>query len=312
MKIANLVAVSSSFSQLSNRSTPALISIMTTTTATNVARRGSMKREASQTSKPHTKAPHNKKPPKAAKVEPSITTTTDTASTAATSTAIDQGDNPWYHFFTKGDAEYEAYMANEWSFEKRGDVVLFEKISLEGAQSGLSWRTILHKREAYRRAFFNFDPVKVATMTEQDVERILTQQPKNESSPRDVVVRHKGKIQSVIHNAKLIVQMQAAAAAEEEGVFDHFLWSFVNDKPRLNRVEPGDSPSSSAESEAMSKALKKRGFKFVGPTTCYALMQAAGMVIDHPFDSPEWHLAYKRLQERPNGYQDHTTNTACR
>lgn len=214
-------------------------------------------------------------------------------------------------------------MANEWSFEKRGDVVLFEKISLEGAQSGLSWRTILHKREAYRQTFFNFDPVKVATMTEEDVERILTKQP-NES-PRDVVVRHKGKIQSVIHNAKLILQMQAAATAtqdvivtkEEEqgssgGVFDHFLWSFAKHKPILNRVMPGDSPSISAESEAMSKALKQRGFKFVGPTTCYALMQAAGLVIDHPFDSPEWHLAYKRLQERPGGFHDHTCDAARR
>jgi DNA-3-methyladenine glycosylase I len=288
MKIANLVAVSSAFSQLSKRSTPSFVATMTTTTT---ARREATKRQASQTSTSPKKAPPKKKPSKATKgMEPP-------------SKDIDQGDKPWYYFFTKGDAEYESYMAKEWGYEKRGDAALFEKLSLEGAQSGLSWRTILHKREAYRTTFHHFEPGTVATMTDDDVERILAQPT---DSPRDVVVRHRGKIQSVIHNAKCLLEMRAEKESDTETteVFDHFLWSFVNHKPILNRASPSNHPSSSSESEAMSKALKKRGFKFVGPTTCYAMMQACGMVIDHPVDSPEWQLAYKRLQARPGGYHD--------
>ena len=254
-----------------------------------------VKRQASQTSKSPKKASPKKNRSQATKVEP-----------LNTSIAIEQGDKPWYHVFTKGDAEYDAYMANEWGFEQRGDRALFEKVSLEGAQSGLSWRTILRKREAYRTTFHNFDPVLVATMTDSHVEQILSQPT---DSPRDAVVRHKGKIQSVIHNAKCILQMRAEDATKDD-VFDHFLWSFVDHKPILNRALQGDVPSSTAASEAMSKALKTRGFKFVGPTTCYAMMQAVGMVIDHPFESPEWQLAQQRLQERPGGYQDRTILTS--
>lgn len=187
-------------------------------------------------------------------------------------------------------------MAKEWSFEKRGDTALFEKLSLEGAQSGLSWLTILRKREAYRKAFHDFDPVKVSGMTDSDVIRLMT----SEGDKRDTVVRHEGKIRAVINNAQCIVNMSKEATGQ---LFDEFLWSFVNDKPILNKLKPGNAPSQSVESEAMSKALKKRGFKFVGPTTCYALMQSVGMVVDHPVESPEWIAAKLRLEARPGGFQ---------
>jgi len=188
-------------------------------------------------------------------------------------------------------------MATEWGFAKEGDDrAHFEKISLEGAQSGLSWLTILRKREAYRQTFYNFDPTKVATMAEADVERIVQQ----DDAPTDMVVRHRGKIQSVINNAKCVLEIQ-----KEQGSFADFLWSFVDHKPILNSIRSvSEAPSTSPESEAMSKDLKKRGFRFVGPTTCYAMMQAMGLVIDHPFDTPEWKAAKQRLQARQGGYQE--------
>jgi DNA-3-methyladenine glycosylase I len=204
---------------------------------------------------------------------------------------------PWYHVFTKGNADYEHYMAKEWGFEKRGDVALFEKLSLEGAQSGLSWLTILRKRENYRRTFHHFDPVRVASMDSSDVERIV-----NETGSK-MIVRHRGKIQSVIHNAKCVLEMRSEAESSVgKEVLDDFLWSFVDHKPILNRWSH-DRPSTSEVSVAMSKALKKRGFKFVGPTTCYSMMQSVGMVIDHNVDTPEWKAAHERLQRREGGYQ---------
>ena len=206
---------------------------------------------------------------------------------------------PWYHVFTKGNTDYEHYMATEWGFEKRGDVALFEKLSLEGAQSGLSWLTILRKRENYRRTFHHFDPVKVASMHTTDVERIV-----NETGS-ETVVRHRGKIQSVIHNAKCVLEMRSQAESSASNqVLDDFLWSFVDHKPILNRWTSRDRPSTSEASVAMSKALKKHGFKFVGPTTCYSMMQSVGMVIDHTVDTPEWEAAHERLQRREGGYQE--------
>lgn len=193
---------------------------------------------------------------------------------------------------------------------QRGDVALFEKLCLEGAQSGLSWLTILRKREAYRRTFHNFDIDSVARMTDRDVQQILALEiDKNNAS--GVVVRHRGKIEAVIHNAKCIQQMrQEAEEAKNKyphGVFDHFLWSFVNHQPIVNVRWDGKSlneaSSKTTESEAMSKALKQKGFKFVGPTTCYSLMQSCGLVIDHPMESPQWKAALKRLEDRPGGYQ---------
>jgi hypothetical protein len=112
---------------------------------------------------------------------------------------------PWYHVFTKGNADYEDYMASEWGFEKRGDVALFENLSLEGAQSGLSWLTILRKREKYRRTFQRFDPVKVASMDTADVELIISE------TGSETIVRHRGKIQSVINNAQCVLDMQSQA-----------------------------------------------------------------------------------------------------
>jgi DNA-3-methyladenine glycosylase I len=180
---------------------------------------------------------------------------------------------------------------------------------LEGAQSGLSWLTILRKRQAYRRVFQDFDIDKVAAMTEADVERILQE---NDPDPKNMVVRHRGKIEATINNAKCIQSMRDEnknnnADNEKDGALDAFLWGFVDDKPILNRWNGiMDAPSKSEESEAMGKALKKLGFRFVGPTTCYAMMQSVGMVIDHPVDSPEWKAAYERLQSRPGGFQERT------
>jgi DNA-3-methyladenine glycosylase I len=208
-------------------------------------------------------------------------------------------DSPWYSFFTKGDPIYNQYMANEWGHEKRGDQELFEKLCLEGAQSGLSWRTILNKREAYRDAFHNFDIETVSRMNTADVERIL----QSEKVGNDMVVRHKGKLESVIHNAKQVLLLKDKV--EQYTNFTDYLWGFVQNKPILNAWnERKEIPSKTEESEAMSKELKRHGFKFVGPTTCYSLMQSSGFVIDHPASSDEWKASFERLQKRQDGYQD--------
>ena len=225
-------------------------------------------------------------------------------------------NKPWYTMFTKSDPEYDRYMSSEWGREKRGDQALFEKICLEGAQSGLSWLTILRKREAYRSTFFNFEIAKVARMTDKDIKRILEA---DEEDPTNMVVRHRGKIEATINNAKCIQEMYQEEDDDgdemvhkntkpRQDLFDKFLWSFVDDKPILNtRWKQGEGLTNalvkSPESEAMSKALKKKGFRFVGPTTCYAMMQSVGMVIDHPVGSPEWEAAVERLKQRPGGYQ---------
>jgi DNA-3-methyladenine glycosylase I len=195
----------------------------------------------------------------------------------------------------------------------------------------LSWLTILRKRNAYRKTFYGFDINKVAAMTQDDVQKILDTTPtsnsnsnSNSNNKNDIVVRHKGKIESIIHNARCIQQMrnqeQKRKQQEDDddddnyGVFDKFIWSFIDDKPIIKKKKKNDintdnrkdiiANSTSPESYAMSKALKKQwGFKFVGPTTCYSMMQSIGMVIDHPFGSQEWKLAYERLKKRPNGYQ---------
>ena len=171
-------------------------------------------------------------------------------------------------------------------------------VNKEGAQSGLSWRTILHKRLAYRTAFHNFDIDKVATMTNDDIETLLA---KKSTDTTTLVVRHRGKLESVINNAKIIQQLKADGTITS---FKDYLWTFVNDKPILNRWESfSDLPSKTKESECMSKALKKHGFKFVGPTTCYAFMQSCGFVIDHLAGSRLWVEAEKRLKKREGGYQ---------
>jgi len=160
--------------------------------------------------------------------------------------------------------EFAAYHDSEWGFPVDDDHRLFEKLSLEGFQSGLSWRTILGKRENFRAAFHDFDFERVARFTQRDVTRLL----------KDAgIVRHRGKIEAVINNAKRAREMVA-----REGSLAAFVWSYEPDAKQL--AEP-QSVSTSAESIALSKDLKKLGWKFVGPTTVYAFMQAMGLVNDH-------------------------------
>jgi DNA-3-methyladenine glycosylase I len=160
------------------------------------------------------------------------------------------------------------YHDEEWGTPVHDDRTLFEFLILEGAQAGLSWDTILKKRENYRAAFDNFDPVRVARYDRKKVQSLL----KNEG-----IVRNKLKIHSAIRNAKAFLQVQ-----KELGSFDRYIWSFTGGKPTVNtRRTHKHIPASVAESDAMSKDLKKRGFNFVGTTICYAFMQATGMVNDH-------------------------------
>ena len=164
-----------------------------------------------------------------------------------------------------------AYHDREWGTPVHDDTVLFEFITLEGAQAGLSWETILRKREAYREAFAGFDPVKVARFTPARVEKLM----KNEG-----IVRNRMKIESTISNAKAFLAVQ-----KEFGSFDAYVWRFVGGQPLDGaRRSMKDVPAKTAESDALSKDLAKRGFRFVGSTICYAFMQAVGLVNDHALD----------------------------
>lgn len=166
------------------------------------------------------------------------------------------------------DQQYLDYHDHEWGVPAHDERRWFEFLILEGAQAGLSWSTILHKRENYRKAFAGFDPRKVARFTARDVTRLL----KNEG-----IVRNRLKINSAIGNARAFVAVQ-----NEFGSFDAYIWRFVDGKPRQNRWRSkGQVPARTPISDAMSKDLKKRGFKFVGTTICYAFMQATGLVNDH-------------------------------
>lgn len=148
------------------------------------------------------------------------------------------------------------------------DRVLFELLTLEGAQAGLSWSTILKKRENYRRAFADFDPARVARFTPAKIERLMLDAG---------IVRNRLKIESTVSNARAFLRVQ-----DEFGSFDTYIWQFVGGHPKRNaRRSMSDIPASTPESDAMSKDLKKRGFRFVGTTICYAFMQATGMVNDH-------------------------------
>jgi len=160
------------------------------------------------------------------------------------------------------------YHDREWGVPVHDDQQLFEFLILEGAQAGLSWSTILKKRENYRRALCGFDPTVVALFDAQDRARLLADAG---------IVRNRLKIRSAIENAKILLQVQ-----QEFGSFDAYIWQFVDGTPVQNHWERlAEIPSQTAESVQMSKALKKRGFRFVGPTICYAFMQAVGMVNDH-------------------------------
>jgi DNA-3-methyladenine glycosylase I len=161
-----------------------------------------------------------------------------------------------------------AYHDDEWGVPQHDDRRLFEKISLEGAQAGLSWSTILRKRDGYRRAFSGFDPAKVARFTPAKIERLLLD---------PGIVRNRAKIESTVNNARAVIKVQ-----REFGSLDAYLWAFVDGETIMNQTaRMGDLPAHTAISLAMSKDMKKRGFRFVGPTTMYALMQSVGMVNDH-------------------------------
>ncbi len=161
-----------------------------------------------------------------------------------------------------------AYHDDEWGRPVHDDRRQFEFLVLEGAQAGLSWTTILHKREGYRRAFAGFDPRRVARFGAREVKTLLADAG---------IVRNRLKIESTIGNAAAFLRL-----VEEEGSFDRFVWGFVGGKPIVTRRRRlADIPASTPESDALSKALKKRGFRFVGTTICYAFMQACGLVDDH-------------------------------
>ena len=160
------------------------------------------------------------------------------------------------------------YHDSEWGVPQHNDCILFEFLILEGAQAGLSWDTILRKRENYRKAFDGFDPAKVARYDRRKVRALLAD---------EGIVRNRLKIDSAIANARAFL-----AVKKEFGSFDRYIWRFVGGKPRINAWHLGGKvPAHTAESDAMSKDLKKRGFNFVGSTICYAFMQAVGMVNDH-------------------------------
>jgi DNA-3-methyladenine glycosylase I len=176
------------------------------------------------------------------------------------------------------DLERE-YHDTQWGVPVHDDRLLFEMLTLEGAQAGLSWSTILAKREGYKKAFDNFDVKKVAKYSEEKIEALLQNKE---------IVRNKLKVNSTVNNAKIFLEIQ-----EEFGSFDAYIWSFVEGKPIQNSWKSmPEVPANTPLSDTMSKALKKRGFKFVGTTICYAFMQAIGMVNDHLVDC----LCYDKIK----------------
>ncbi len=176
------------------------------------------------------------------------------------------------------DPLYLEYHDKEWGVPVHDDRLLFEFLILEGAQAGLSWSTILRKRDNYRKAYDNFDPKRIARYQEAKVAELLSD---------SGIVRNRRKIEASIQNAKCFLEVQ-----KEFGTFDAYIWRFVGGEPKINAWRQlNDIPSKTPESEAMSKDLVKRGFKFVGSTICYAFMQAVGMVNDHTVDC----FRYKEL-----------------
>ena len=167
----------------------------------------------------------------------------------------------------EADPDYVAYHDDEWGVPSRDERHLFEMLTLEGAQAGLSWSTILRKREGYRKAFANFDAAKVARFSDTKVERLL-------ADPG--IVRNRLKVESTVNNARRVLDLDSLS---------DYIWSFVDGERKVNRFRKlSELPAETAESKAMSKDLKKRGFRFVGPTVCYALMQPWLLVNDHPVD----------------------------
>lgn len=166
------------------------------------------------------------------------------------------------------DAAMLAYHDHEWGVPHHEDTALFELLTLEGAQAGLSWRTILARRQEYRTAFHGFDIARVAAMRDASLEKLLSS---------SGIIRNRLKVWSVRDNARAVLEV-----VHEHGSLDAYLWSFVDGKPLVNRWRTGQEvPATTDLSDKMSKALTKRGFRFVGSTICYAFMQATGMVNDH-------------------------------
>lgn len=175
---------------------------------------------------------------------------------------------------------YQQYHDQEWGVPVHDDRLLFEFLILEGAQAGLSWETILNKREHYRKAFDGFDPHRVAAYSQEKVESLL-------ENPG--IIRNRLKVNAAVTNARQFLEVQQAF-----GSFDRYIWSFVEGRTIVNRWQAlADIPASTPESAAMSKDLKRRGFKFVGETICYAYMQAVGMVNDHLVDC----FRYKEINQ---------------
>ena len=181
----------------------------------------------------------------------------------------------------ENDELYRHYHDTEWGVPEYDDRALFEKLILDGFQAGLSWRTILYKRENFRKAFNGFDPEKIARYTPKKIDRLM-----NDAG----IIRSKSKIDATIGNAKSWLEIMDAGG----GSFSAFLWDFVGGKPIVNELEDyRDGPTKSPESEAMAKELKARGFKFCGPVIVYAFMQAVGMVNDHEVNCPRWKAVQK-------------------
>ncbi len=180
-------------------------------------------------------------------------------------------DRPRCNWGDWRDPLYVEYHDEEWGAPSRDRRHLFEMITLEGAQAGLSWSTILRKRGGYRTAFVGFEPERVAAFGPDDVERLMLD---------PGIVRNRAKIESTIDNARAVLELERGGV----GFVDH-VWSFVGGRPIQNTfARLGEIPAETAESKAMSKDLKRRGFRFVGPTICYAFMQATGLVNDHTVD----------------------------
>ncbi|WP_295123747.1 DNA-3-methyladenine glycosylase I [uncultured Leifsonia sp.] len=198
--------------------------------------------------------------------------TATTASTAASTTAsatrraalVVGDDGVARCSWSASDAEYRRYHDEEWGTPQHDARALYEKLCLEGFQAGLSWITILRRRPAFREVFHGFDPTRVATMTEDDVQRLLGD---------ERIIRHRGKIEATISNARATLALDVP--------LEVLMWGFAPAGPRERPREWGDVPAVTPESTALSKELRRRGFRFVGPTTMYALMQATGMVDDH-------------------------------
>jgi DNA-3-methyladenine glycosylase I len=164
--------------------------------------------------------------------------------------------------------QYLAYHDEEWGVPVHDDTRLFEMLTLEGAQAGLSWSTILNKREGYRRAFAGFDAAKVARFSPAKIERLLTD---------PSIVRNRLKVESTVNNARAVLEVQ-----DQLGSLDAYVWTFVEGESIVNGFRSLDElPAETDESRGMSKDMKRRGFRFVGPTVCYAFMQACGLVNDH-------------------------------